>query len=561
AKTHGAVEIISTEAASLGGRLRCLVLCDHERAGATLPARLRDVLDAEAGSAWLMLENLVADPRTSPLNPVLVTGRTVAAAEETARGLTEAVASAHPALTVEPAGRGIARITGPWTSRSWVAAVTSYFEEGRCQVLVGTRALLGEGWDARGVNALIDLTTSTTPTSVVQTRGRAVRLDPAWPEKAANTWTVVCVTDRHPKGAADWNRFVRKHDGYLVATPDGEIVSGVAHVDAAFSPYAPPAVEALDAINASMLARAEDRAATRAAWRLGTPFRDELVHTLRIRPARTERAPVPDAGVPPTPPPAVPAESCATPTPSWWSGGPADPVETFWVASVSILLLCGFTGFGLAGAGRWPSAVPELAGAVIALLGVIGVGWGVTVRLPQSRAARILDTVAPEPSVTRFAYAVADALAACGLSRRGAEGVRVRTEPDGGYRFSLTDVDTAASERFALALDEVLSPVTTPRYLVPRYVVRPETGTGARHTRARAWLRGEARADGVVYHAVPTVFGQNRQRTTAFVTAWNRWVSGGSAVYAGSAEGAGVMATHRGADPFAATTVLRVAWD
>ncbi|WP_246491271.1 DEAD/DEAH box helicase family protein [Actinomadura alba] len=561
AKTHGAVEIISAEAGSLGERLRCLVLCDHERAGATLPARLRDVLDAEAGSAWLMLENLVADPRTRPLNPLLVTGRTVAAAEDTARDLVEAVASAHPGLTVEPAGRGIARITGPWTSRTWVGAVTSYFEEGRCQVLVGTRALLGEGWDAHGVNALIDLTTSTTPTSVVQTRGRAVRLDPAWPDKAANTWTVVCVTDRHPKGAADWNRFVRKHDGYLVATPDGEIMSGVAHVDAAFSPYAPPAVEALDTINAAMLVRAEDRAATRAAWRLGTPFRDELVHTLRVRPARTERAPVPATDVRPQAPAVVPAENCATPTPSWWSGGPADPVETWWVGSVSVLLLCGVTGLGLVAAGGRPSAIPQLIAAVIAILGMIGVGWGVTVRLPQSRAARILDAVAPDPPVTRFAYAVADALVACGLSRRGAEGVRVHTEPYGGYRFSLTDVDAATSERFALALDDVLSPIASPRYLVPRYVVRLEGGAGTRRKRARAWLRGQAQADGVVYHAVPSVFGQNRQRTTAFVTAWNRWISAGSAVYASSAEGAGVMATHRGADPFSATTVLRIAWD
>jgi hypothetical protein len=60
---------------------------------------------------------------------------------------------------------------------------------------------------------------------------------------------------------------------------------------------------------------------------------------------------------------------------------------------------------------------------------------------------------------------------------------------------------------------------------------------------------------------VPSVFGQNRKRTEAFVRAWNTWVSGGSAVYAASPEGAGVLATHRGEDPFAATTVLRVAWD
>jgi superfamily II DNA or RNA helicase len=558
AKTHGAVEIAAAEAASLGARLRCLVLCDHERAGATLPARLREVLDAEAGSAWLMLENLVADPRTQGLRPVLVTGRTVAAAEETARAL--AAAADLPGLVVEPAGAGISVITGPWTSRTWVREVTAYFEAGHSQVLIGTRALLGEGWDARGVNTLIDLTTATTATSVVQTRGRAVRLDPSWPDKTASTWTVVCVTDRHPKGAADWNRFVRKHRGYLVATPDGEIVSGVAHVDASFSPYAPPAVDTLDAVNASMLARAEDRAATRTAWRLGSPFRDELVHTLRIHSAPSER-PVPVGTDRPAPPAAVPAETCASPAPDWWSGGPADPVETLWVAAGSVLLLTGFAALGLLGAGRLTTALPGLAEVMIAVLGTISLGWGVTIRLPQSRAAGILDRVAADRSAARFAYAVADALVACGLSRRGAEGVRIRPEPDGTYRFSLADVDAATSERFALALDEVLSPVTTPRYLIPRYVVRPVAAAGARRRRARAWLRGEARADGVVYHAVPSVFGQNRRRATAFAAAWATWVSGGTPLYAAGPEGAGVLATHRGEDPFAATTVLRVAWD
>ena len=40
AKTDGAVEIICSEYASLGSRLRALVVVDHERATATLPARL-----------------------------------------------------------------------------------------------------------------------------------------------------------------------------------------------------------------------------------------------------------------------------------------------------------------------------------------------------------------------------------------------------------------------------------------------------------------------------------------------------------------------------------------
>lgn len=552
AKTYGGVEIIAAESSALGQRLRCLVLCDHERAGATLPARLRDVLDTEAGSAWQMLENLVADPRTRKLGPMLVTGKTVAAAEETAWLF------AGEDLTVEPVGGGIALITGAWSSRTWVPRVTTFFEEGQCQVLVGTRALLGEGWDARGVNTLIDLTTATTPTSVVQTRGRALRIDPDWPEKTANTWTVVCVTGHHPKGAADWGRFVRKHHGYLVATAHGEIVSGVAHVDPTFSPYAPPDVRTFDAVNAVMLARAGDRAAIREAWRLGSSFRDELVHTVRIRSPVRAIPSVPVSGRP-APPAVLPSARCAQPLPSTWSDGPADPVEIMWTAGIGtgVVSLLGMLGRLVHGtADPTPWLIPTVG--LLAL--VLGAGWQLMVWRPQAQAAERLDELGSGPPLERFAYAVADALNAAGLSPLGASAVTALPEPDGSYRFALSQVDTATSQLFAEALDEVLSPLTSPRYVIPRYVVRARFGR-ERQRRARAWLRDRAQPDSVVFHAVPSLFGQNRERVNAFEWAWNTWVSHGAAVFATSPEGAGVMATHRGESPFAATTLLRVAWD
>ena len=570
AKTHGAVEIASLEAASLGSRLRCLVLCDHERAGATLPVRLREVLDAEAGSAWLMLRELAADPRTRGLSPMLVTGRTVAAEEDTAR----AFVLEHPErdLAVEPVGGGVALITGSWSSRLWVRLITAFFEAGGCQVLVGTRGLLGEGWDARGINTLIDLTTATTPTSVVQTRGRALRLDPSWPEKTANTWTVVCVADGHPKGGADWDRFVRKHNGYLAAAPDGEIVSGVAHVDASFSPYAPPDPTGFDRINGRMMERAADRASTREEWRLGTPFRDELVHTLRVRPSQAPVA-APPAGVPdgtaaegPVPPRSVPAPDLATGRPGlppvYRPTGPGGGALAGLLLSLAVAVFTiGYgTGVWLA---SWVTCLTATALGVAVRQAREARRAAVSRRVRAravEEASRRLDELCGEPSVTALAYAVADALKSTGLSRRGAEGVVVRPEPDGTYRFSLADVDTATSQRFAAALDEVLAPMTSPRYVVPRYVVHPRTGT-ERLIRVQEWDLGTAKADGVVYHAVPSVFGQNRRRTDEFVAAWKRWVSDGEAVFTNTPEGEGILATHRGENPLDATTVLRVAWD
>ena len=69
-----------------------------------------------------------------------------------------------------------------WQPRRYVPLITRYFEEGKSRCLVGTRGLLGEGWDAQRVNVLIDLTGAGTSTAVHQMRGRSLRLDPALPD-------------------------------------------------------------------------------------------------------------------------------------------------------------------------------------------------------------------------------------------------------------------------------------------------------------------------------------------------------------------------------------------
>ncbi len=115
-KTAAVVEICAHEHLNLAERMRMLVLCDHERAGATLPADLTGVIDQQAGSAHAMLEALVAAPETSGLNPMLVTGKTVAGAAATLHGVPRLAARSRP--------RGVAAGRAPRSgldrsSRSW----------------------------------------------------------------------------------------------------------------------------------------------------------------------------------------------------------------------------------------------------------------------------------------------------------------------------------------------------------------------------------------------------------------------------------------------------------
>src|SRR5215207_2723882 len=546
AKMQAGVEIVAAEHGNLDDRLRMLILCDHERATATLPATLRGVLAAEAGSARLMLESLVGDARTRDLGPMLVTGKTVAGHADVAEVFAAYVTDRDPSVRVAispPNADGVVEITGRWTPRTWLPAVTSFFESGGCRVLVGTRGLLGEGWDARGVSGLVDLTTATTPTSVVQTRGRALRLDPSWPEKVAVTWTVVCATEDHPKGHTDWDRFVRKHEGYFGIDETGEIVDGVAHVDPAFSPFAAPEAAEFDAVNAGMLVRAESRGLIRQLWRVGTPYIDRLVHTLRVRPHR-RRAPSPSAELEPRP--VAPPPFVVGPYGVVRSDGqrvrPGRIIPVALVVGLGLLLLISGVPTGWA-----------IATAATALLG----WWLATAWAAGAEAVDAATEIDP----VRIAFAVADGMHGAGLTPVGSAAVNVRVDEEGEYRIALTGVDSQLSGEFAAALDEALSAMGSPRYVVPRYVMNLPVGVRSRLRAGTQLLVGRLRPQAVIWHAVPTVLGVNARRARAYAGAWRRWISAGEPLYTGSPEGEGVLATHRGADPMDATTALRVSWN
>jgi superfamily II DNA or RNA helicase len=552
AKTEALAQIVSTERRNLGDRLRMLVLCDHEHVSSVLPVDLHGVMPAEAGSAQLALERLLSDPDVGDLSPLLVTGSRVAASPETLERLAALVEEEDPDLAarldVQKTDGDVAHLVGAWRSRDWVPWATRFFEAGGSQVLIGTRALLGEGWDAPAVTGLVDLTTATTATAVVQTRGRALRLDPGWPEKVAITWTVVCITDAHPKGAADWERFVRKHQGFFGVDDQGDVVDGVAHVHDRFSPYAPPDLDDLDGCNAAMVLRAEGRAEIAQRWRVGEPYVDARMHTLRVLPRRAGPAGVrPDA----RPPSADIAKSLPTQVTMRPTGLELrHDVPGPWRPHRAVVLGTLLTFMVLA-------TVVEPAFAALAAM----VGGGLAQSgVASARGRRYLQQASRRPSLVAVACAVADALQAAGMSPVGASSVRAAIDPDGGYRCALEGVSPEVSALFVTALDEVVSPMTTPRYVLPRYVVDPPPPGPAGLRAGFAAATVPVRPTGEVWHSVPTVLGVRAEYARVFAAAWDDWVGGGSPVYTNSPEGEGILVTHRGSDPFDATTALRLHW-
>ena len=282
--------ILKTEHRLLGDKLRAVVLADYEKTSAT--GSVDNLLDDEAGGAIAAFKSLTKDPSTDALHPVLLTGSSVLVDDDIALNLKAACEDwlAKEKYQVElelGKDEGFRALRGrgkDWTPRVYVEMITEMFQRGITRCLVGTRGLLGEGWDANKINCLIDLTTVTTSMTVNQLRGRSIRLDPAEPLKVANNWDVVCLAPEFSKGLDDYRRFRLKHQRLYGVTDDGAVEKGVGHVHPAFTQLRPEGLEgSTSLLNAEMLERAARRQTCRNLWQVGKPYRNQPLRTLEVK--------------------------------------------------------------------------------------------------------------------------------------------------------------------------------------------------------------------------------------------------------------------------------------
>lgn len=80
-----------------------------------------------------------------------------------------------------------------------VNLITKLFQISNISVLIGTIALIGEGWDAPFVNSLIMATYISSYVTSNQLRGRAIRIDKSDKNKFANIWHLICLEKENDK--------------------------------------------------------------------------------------------------------------------------------------------------------------------------------------------------------------------------------------------------------------------------------------------------------------------------------------------------------------------------
>lgn len=291
AKTDALLPVLKAEYAVLGERIRAVVIADYEKTSAVAP-EVAHLLDEEAGGAIAAFRTLLRDAVTDRLDPVLVTGSTVLVDDDLLPRFLQHVQTwlRKAGLDVELSHSeeaGFHVLTGrgeAWCPRVYVAMITELFQQGLTKCLVGTRGLLGEGWDAHKVNVLVNLAAVTTSMSVNQLRGRSIRLDPDESQKLADNWDIVCLAPEFAKGLDDYHRFIDRHKTIYGLTDDGAVEKGVGHVHAALAELKPEGVEgSVEVLNAEMLGRAARRGEFRQLWRIGQPYRPVPIRAVEAK--------------------------------------------------------------------------------------------------------------------------------------------------------------------------------------------------------------------------------------------------------------------------------------
>lgn len=266
-------QIARNEIASMGSRLRMLILTDYIKKENL--AKIATAEEFASVNVVSIFETLRRD--NSGMGIGVLSGSLVILPESVDLSAVKHRKTSIPGTeycTVEFAG----------SSHNMVDFVGRLFEKGELQILVGTKSLLGEGWDSPCINSLILASFVGSFVLSNQMRGRAIRIDKNDPDKSANIWHLVTVEpeylfkdkrseriaaylrqDKNALNSCDFEILKRRFDSFMGPNyTTGVIESGIERITAIAPPYNNAGIER---INAEMLMLSSKRDDVAGKWR------------------------------------------------------------------------------------------------------------------------------------------------------------------------------------------------------------------------------------------------------------------------------------------------------
>ncbi|WP_424244580.1 superfamily II DNA or RNA helicase [Elusimicrobium posterum] len=377
-----------------------------------------------------------------------------------------------------------------------VSIITHLFNKGAINILAGTQALLGEGWDAPSINSLILSSTVSSFMLSNQMRGRAIRIDKNNPGKVANIWHLVSVKNLNfmdtlkalaPGAAAtreeerdlgnytyDFMKAVQRfqcYEGPTYAEPYS-IESGIFRLGLNVNDILE---EKISLPNSRSKALGADRQATARAWEKA--FSDgynnaEVRHGLEVKTPRKE---------------------------TFVFSGTMRYV-LFFYATVAVVVAISLGQLG------------SLALFIGLLFFII---------MMAKPLYRFLRCGSVEGTLRQVARCVLETMYSMDIVKSNIKtvGIHITEQEKGKYFFNFANLTHEENNQLVKALREVLEPINSPRYIIERlgnlYDFLPVKD----------------------YHAVPEIIGKNKKHAETFELLWKRYISPCNLIFTRTAEG------------------------
>jgi len=321
------------------------------------------------------------------------------------------------------------------SNKNKVAALTRAFEGGLIHILIGTKSLLGEGWDSPGINALILASFVGSFMLSNQMRGRAIRTDKRVPDKTANIWHLVTVEPSKETGkvvSADYDTLQRRFLGFLAPSyHGGTIESGIARLDTIQPPFDEPGYAGINAKTLEMAAARQNMAESWTAT-LGKFSKPQV------------------------------SDSCEAPK-------GARPARYLLVNIFAVICWALAAGLAIAGMAAVPVIVENTALTILC--------WSLAVVLVcflLANLKRLLNFISPKKTVKTLAGCLLKAMKKLGLIESKNARISMRAGAKGYTSCVITGASAHDNEVFGKAMAELLSAIDNPRYvMVKKYRLLP----------------------------------------------------------------------------------------
>ncbi len=377
-------------------------------------------------------------------------------------------------------------------SKEMVGVMTQLFETGVIEVLIGTKSLLGEGWDAPAINTLVLASFVGSFVMSNQMRGRAIRVNPLQPDKAANIWHIACVDPTSETGGVDVALLLRRFEAFCGISLEGEpyIENGADRLK-----FGSETLRNISELNSKMKQLAVTRELVSNRWKNAIGEGNILVRELKLN---------------------FPGEESHNTLKKLYFKDALTYVLFELTALFSITLPELF----------FKNITTLLSKGVLYFIYALVLGFAMLL-LPKTVKAVILYIKygRRDKELLKIAQALKDAMIAHHLIADSEYKISLKVDEfdDGSLSCYLVGATAKEGILFVNYLQEIINPVENPRYIISQ----------------TNWVRKKFGFSN--YYSVPTIFGERKKDANLFFSAWLRYNVGAHLIFTRNREGRKVV--------------------